>query len=51
MNAFSHNEVAEITYAIEKRGGTGVWELVGQTTVELGDALIINNFPSTPTFP
>jgi len=50
MNAFSHNEVAEVTYAIEKRGGTGVWEEVGQTTVELGDSILINTNPG-PTLP
>ncbi len=39
FNAFFHNEVAEITYAIEKRGGTGIWETVGQTTARLAIAL------------
>jgi hypothetical protein len=37
---FEHNELAEVTYAIEQKGGTGVWETVGQTTLELGDAAI-----------
>ncbi|HEY1293898.1 MAG TPA: hypothetical protein VGJ60_12510 [Chloroflexota bacterium] len=50
MNAFFHNEVAEITYAIEKKGGTGVWETLGQTTVELGDALVVNTNPN-PALP
>ena len=51
MGAFFHNEVAEITYAIEKKGGTGVWEEVGSTTVELGDVVIIGSPNTTPTLP
>jgi hypothetical protein len=47
--AFAHNELAEVTYAIEQKGGTGVWETVGQTTLELGEAFIRG--PIDPTFP
>jgi hypothetical protein len=48
FNGFFDHEVAEVTYAIEKKGGTGVWELVGQTTVELGDSTILNPNPTLP---
>ena len=51
MSAFSHTEVAEITYALEKKGGSGVWEQVGETTVELGDVSIIGSPNTTPTLP
>jgi hypothetical protein len=51
MGAFFHNEVADVTYAIEMRGGTGVWEEVGQTTVELGDPGIFIPNTNPQTFP
>jgi hypothetical protein len=51
MGAFFHNEVAEITYALEMKGGTGVWEEVGHTTVELGDPGIFLPNTNTQTFP
>jgi hypothetical protein len=51
MDAFFDNEVADITYAIEMKGGTNVWEEVGQTTVELGDPGIIVPNPNPQTFP
>jgi hypothetical protein len=50
--AFSHNELAEVTYAIEQKGGSGVWETLGSTTLELGDANIIIDGPVLdPIFP
>jgi hypothetical protein len=48
--AFADNELAEVTYAIEQKGGTGVWETVGQTTLELGDPGSILG-PVDPTLP
>jgi hypothetical protein len=51
MGAFFDNEVADITYAIEMKGGTGVWEEVGQTTVELGDPSIFIPNTNPQTFP
>jgi len=45
--AFSHNELYKVTYAIEQKGGSGVWETVGQETYELGDPVIFLPTPGT----
>jgi hypothetical protein len=49
--AFEHNELAEVTYAIEQKGGTGVWESLGATTLELGDGRVILDTDIEPEFP
>ena len=49
--AFEHNELAEVTYAIEQKGGEGVWETVGSATHELGDAGFRGPLDTTPTLP
>jgi hypothetical protein len=50
--AFADNELAEVTYAIERRGGEGDWETVGAaSTHELGDAHIIIDTNVDPTLP
>jgi hypothetical protein len=41
MNAFFDTRVEMVTYSIQKKGGDGIWETVGQTTVELGDPFVI----------
>jgi hypothetical protein len=50
--AFEHNELARVTYAVEQKGGTGVWETVGQMTLDLGDAPVDTSpTPEIPDFP
>jgi hypothetical protein len=50
--AFAHNELARVTYAIEQKGGTGVWETIGQMTLDLGDPPVNTSpTPEIPDFP
>src|SRR5262245_6080410 len=45
MSSFSSGAVFEVTYAIEEKDASGVYESVGETTVQLGDPTFIPSLP------
>jgi len=45
MNAFSSSAVFKVTYAIEEKDASGVYESIGETTVDLGDPVFTPSLP------